>query len=323
MFNFLFKTHSASRTAFCISDYSYSVVTLAADNTILTKAYRTFTPETLPTMAKTLAEDAENLDLIGQKSLMVLCPNQYQLVMVDAVDVPEQNMAKALKWQLKGLIDYPLNDIALDAFLVPPHGVAKQQKKAFVAVTPLSKLRTKLALFEAAYIDISEVSIAELTLQAICTRMSNPKQAPLIVLSLNEETCQLQIFYQELLYLVRPLQVPLAASENDPAAVKNILLEIQRSMDYCLTTLKIPEPQQILFTPGFHQYPHVVEFIRNEQLKPVTIIDLNSIITFSQPLDFNEQHALFYSIGAAMGPLIPGVALTNDSLTTEEQPFEH
>lgn len=299
MFNLPFKTHNASRTAFCVSDNSYSVVTLAADNRLISKAYRSFTTETLPTMAKTLADDAENLDLIGQKSVMVLCPKQYQLVMVDAVDVPEHNMAKALKWRLKGLIDYSLNDIAFDAFLVPPHGVAKQQKKAFVAVTPLSKLKAKLALFESAYIDIAEVGIAELALQAICARLPNTANAPIIVLSLDNENCQLQIFYETQLFVVRSLQVPVV-QDSDAAAEKNILLEIQRSMDYCLTTLKIPEPQQILFTPGFHQHQHVVEFIQHEQPKPVTIIDLNAIMTLSHPLTFTEQQEIFYSVGAAM-----------------------
>ncbi len=300
MFEFKFKIKSTTQTAFCMTDTSYSVATLGEDNRLLLHEYHEFTGKTTPTLADSLIADAKRLHLIGQKCRLVLTPNQYQLVMMDALDVPETEMAKALKWRLKGLIEYPLNDIAMDAFLVPPHGVAKQQKKAFVAVTPLSKLRAKLALFAAAYIDIVEVGITELALRKICSLIPLKHEAPIIVISLEAKNAQLHIFYNNQLYLVRALQLPINFSDENPDHHRNTLLEIQRSTDYCLVTLKIPEPQGIFFTPGFEKAQYLLGYLKKEQSKPVQLIDLNELLPGPMPLTPQDQHDLFYSIGGAL-----------------------
>lgn len=300
MFEFKFKIKRTTQTAFCMTETSYSIAKLSEDNRLLLHEYREFTSKSTPTMAESLMMDAKRLHLIGQKCRLVLTPNQYQLVMMDALDVPEIEMAKALKWRLKGLIEYPLNDIALDAFLVPPHGVAKQQKKAFVTVTPLSKLRAKLALFEAAYIDIAEVGITELALGNICSLIPVNHDAPIIVISLETKNAQLHIFYHHQLYLVRTLQLPIHLAEDNPDYHHHMLLEIQRSIDYCLVTLKIPEPQCMFFTPGFDQAKYLLDYLRQEQTKPIQVIDLNALLSLAEPLTPKDQQDILYSVGAAL-----------------------
>lgn len=300
MFEFKFKIKSTTQTAFCLTETSYSVVTMSTDNRLLLHEYHEFTAKTTPTLAESLIADAKRLHLIGQKCRLVLTPNQYQLVMMDTVDVPETEMAKALKWRLKGLIEYPLNDIAMDAFSIPPHGVAKQQKKAFVAVTSLSKLREKLALFEAAYIDIAEVGITELALEKICALIPLQHNAPIIVISLEAKNAQLHIFYNSQLYLVRVLQLSINFSDENPDHHRSTLLEIQRSIDYCLVTLKIPEPQGIFFTPGFGEAKYLLEYLKVEQTKPIQLIDLNALLSLTEPLTPKDQQDMFNSVGGAI-----------------------
>lgn len=253
----------------------------------------------LETMANTLADDAKEQHWIGASCNLILAPQQYQLVVMDALDVPEADRAKALKWHLKGLIEYPLNDIALDVFMAPSNNHSKQQK-VFVAVTPLSKLRTKLALFESACIDINEVGIAELALRQICTFLPNPQGAPMMVLSLEKEHCQLHVFYHHQLYLVRTLKKVEPIAKEGSSEMENMLLEIQRSIDYCLVTLRIPEPQRIVFTPGFYKTKSVLDYLKKEQKKPIDVIDLNSLLALNTPLTPELQHHLFYSIGGAL-----------------------
>lgn len=315
MFEFKFNIKRSTQTAFCMTDTSYSVVTLGEDNRLLQHEYHDFTAKTTPILADSLIADAKRLHLIGQKCRLVLTPNQYQLVMMDALDVPEAEMAKALKWRLKGLIEYPLNDIAMDAFLVPPHGVAKQQKKAFVAVAPLSKLRAKLALFEAAYVEIVEVGITELALGKICSLIPLAYKAPIIVISLEAKNTQLHIFYNGELYLVRALQLPINFSDENPEHLHNTLLEIQRSVDYCMVALKLPEPQGIFFTPGFDKAKYLLAYLKQEQTKPVQLIDLNELLSLSEPLTPKDQQNIFYSVGGAL--TIPEV--TTPLINQEEQ----
>lgn len=300
MFEFKFINKNTAQTAVCMTDTSYSIVTIGSDNTLLLQAYREFTPKSTPGLPESLIADAKQFHLIGQSCQLILTPSQYQLVMMDALDVPEKDMAKALKWRLKGLIDYPLNDIAIDAFMVPPHGVALQQKKAFVAVTVLSKLRAKLALFESAYLDVSGVSIAELAIQKVCALMPLKHQAPIILINLDDKGAQLLVFYNHNLYLVRPLHLPADLSKESPEHYHHTLLEIQRSIDYCLLTLKLPEPQAIFLSPGFEDAQPLMNYLSQEQSKPIQLVDLNALLHLSTPLAGKLQQALFYSVGGAL-----------------------
>jgi MSHA biogenesis protein MshI len=298
MFDFKFK--KSAQTAVCLTDTSYSIISMSSDNKLLFEVSRSFSPKSTTTIAESLIADARQFNLIGQSCKLVLPPSQYQLLMMDALDVPEKDMAKALKWRLKGLMDYPLNDIVVDAFLVPPHGVAQQQKKAFVAVTLFSKLREKIAWFESAYIDVSEVSIAELAIKKICALMSFKHQSPIILINLEGKNGQLLVFFNDNLYLVRPLQLPANLSIDDSEYHQRTLLEIQRSIDYCLLTLKLPEPQAIVLSPGFEVAKSLVTYLQQEQSKPLQLLDLNTLFSITPVMSAQEQQNMLYSVGGAL-----------------------
>ena len=131
-----------------LSEQGYSLVTLGSGQKIHCCAHQHFDEANIDLMAKAIAQDVERYHLIGQPCQVILAPGLYQLLLMDALEVPEEEMAKALRWHLKGMIDYPLNDIAVDMFLVPPHGSGGMRKRVFVAVTPQSALMNKLALLE-------------------------------------------------------------------------------------------------------------------------------------------------------------------------------
>ena len=316
---FTLNRQNTNQIAFFLGDSSYSMASMNADNQLLRHVSHTFTKKTIATMGDVLASDVAELHLTGQSCRLILAPNLYQLVLMDALNVPEAEMAKALKWNLKGLIEYPLDDIAMDAFLVPPHGVSNQQKKAFVAVTPLSKLREKLALFDAAYLSIAEVSIAALALKNLCTLIPDFNEGVSLVMSLDQDHCQLHVFYQNALYLVRALPVSATLLRDNPAHQEATLLEIQRSTDYCLSALKLPEPRRICFTPEFHQATHLIEYLQKEQTKPVYLMDLNHLLPLKTPLGAAEQERLFYSIGGALHE----VEETSPSLDNLEERESH
>jgi hypothetical protein len=83
------------------------------------------------------------------------------------------------------------------------------------------------------------------------------------------------------------------------SASQEIMLEIQRSIDYCLMELKLPEPKQILFTPNFYQAQDLFSFLQEAIAKEVHLLDVNSFFT-SKPLEPDSMAKAFYAIGGAM-----------------------
>ncbi len=299
MFGLTLKSRTGKVVACCLGDNNYSIVAVQDNKKLLFSIWREFEdkPEL---MAKSFIDDIERLKLIGARCRVVLAPGQYQLLLMDALDVPEDDMAKALRWRLKGLVEYPLNDVAVDAFVVPPHGVVGQRKKVFVAVTLLSVLKKKLDMMESAYLEVDSVGIGELALRNLLELVPNQQAEPVIAISLEKGLCQLQILYRNQLYLVRELAIDQKLiAENDPQS-HDILLEIQRSVDYCLSELKLPEPKQIIFTPSFYHAENLMQFLRDELSKEVILLNLADYLEMDPPLTLKEQQDCFYSIGGAL-----------------------
>ena len=47
-----------------------------------------------------------------------LAAEQYNLLLIDAPDVPEEELSEAIKWRVKDLISQPIEDVIVDSFFV-------------------------------------------------------------------------------------------------------------------------------------------------------------------------------------------------------------
>ncbi|AUH71956.1 hypothetical protein [Legionella sainthelensi] len=282
-----------------LSDSGYSLVGLADNQSILFCEEHHFTEPSPVLLAKCLEQDINKHHLVGRSCQVILSPDLYQLLLVDMPEIPENELSKALRWQLKGLVDYPLNDIVVDAFAVPPHGAGGKRKKAFVAVTLQSALLHKVSLMESCLLNITAVSISELALSKLLSLQPISTETPIIVISSNDENCQHHLYYMGDLYLFRTLPLNKTITQPHSSANQDILLEIQRTIDYCLMELKLPEPKQIFFTPSFYKATALFTYLQAELNKEVRLLDINSFFT-SKPIDPEIMEKVFYAIGGAL-----------------------
>lgn len=300
MFGMTFSAKNKLNLAYYLSEKHYGIAAVSDNKTLLFTEQRSISENTPDVVGKLLTSDNERLNLLGKRCSLILGRGAYQLIQMDAPDVSEEEMAKALRWRLKGLVDYPLNDIAIDAFLVPPHGVGKQRKKAFVAATLLSALAAKTVLFETAYLMVKHISIPEMALRNILSLLPDPCPDPIVVISMEEDHCQMQILKQNQFYLIRDLNVTRTTFEETSAETEFFLQEIRRSIDYCLGELKLPEPAMIYFTPGFYKSEKALQSIQQQLGKEVKLIDLNHCLAIDPPLPLGDQQDVFYAVGGAI-----------------------
>jgi MSHA biogenesis protein MshI len=289
--------------ACCLSDTGYSMAVITDNKQVQCDYSRVFNESTISQLPQALAKDVDRFNIIGEKCQLILLPGQYQLLLMDAADVPEAEMAKALRWSLKGLSDYDLDDAAIDAFMVPsPEG--DSQKKAMIAITPLSLLNQKRALLESAFLDANVASIAEMALGNLFSLMF-PEQLekdsePMLVVSLYESVRKVHLLHNHTFYLIRELTPGESPVENEPVEMINIIFELERSIDYCLNKLNLPEPKQVFFTPAFHQAVSFFKTIEEKLKLSANIIDLNDYLDIEGKPDLQKQQGMFYSITGAI-----------------------
>ncbi len=287
-----------------VTDRGYSLAVVENNKQVLFSQNSVNTANPTENM-RHLAKDIERLDLIAHNCSLVLLPGQYQLIVMDALNIPEAEMIKALRWNLKGLSDYDLEDVAIDTCPVPM-SASDAQKKMFVAITPLTKLNETRTLFETAFLNINHVTIAEMALKnllsLIYSKQALSAETPLILLSTCNTMRKLHIFYQNMFYLIRelpPNKVDAVATE-EPAELNNIFFEIERSIDFFVNQLNLPDPKYLFFTPGFYRSLNFIQAMGTKLSLTVEMIDLNHYLDIQPALSIEKQHEVFYSIIGAL-----------------------
>lgn len=289
-----------------LSEMGYSLAGVKENSEVVFHSAQFFNDPSAATIRQALEKDVDRLNILAQDCHLILLPEQYQLILMDALNVPDAEMAKALRWNLKGLSDYDLDDVALDFCLVPYHG--EGEPKAFVSLTPQTALNEKCALLESVFLNVKTVTIADMVLRNILPLMDGrdpvEQAGPIIILSLCKTVRKLHIVYNGLFYLIRELTHVHMGIGQEPPELSNLAFEIGRSIDFCINQLNLPEPKHIFFTPGFYKVVDELPPLGEEIGLGVSMLDLNAYLRIEPKLSLEQQYETFYSItGALATPL--------------------
>lgn len=167
----------------------------------------------------------------------LLKPGEYQLLQVEAPAVPPAELKSAIRWRLKDLLDYHVDDATIDVLDVPPEGAANARGHAMFAVAARNELiASRIKLFEEARIPLSVIDIPETAQRNIAALYEEDKRG-LALLYLDSNSSLLTVNYRGELYLARRLevgfdQIARQAGEAREEVFARIQLELQRTLDH-------------------------------------------------------------------------------------------
>ncbi|TMG72271.1 MAG: agglutinin biogenesis protein MshI [Betaproteobacteria bacterium] len=108
----------------------------------------------------------------------LLEPADYQILMVEPPKVPADELKAAIRWKIKDLIEYHIDDATVDVFEVRGEGEAKGTAKAMYAVaTPNEVVQKRIALFEEASVPLKVIDIPEMAQRNIAGLFESPDKA--------------------------------------------------------------------------------------------------------------------------------------------------
>ncbi len=237
--------------------------------------------------------------LVNATAHLIFEHSQYQLLMTDALDVERAELANALKWKVKDLLEYRVSDVLVDAFLVPPHGNANNLKKAFVAASSLSEVKRLQDIFKQHLFALTEVSIALLAERNLLSLLPSHKSTDILV-SFCENYCYISLVLKGDVYFVRKLlnQGTSSLLEFNEEGSCELLLELQRSIDYCVSNLKLPEVKRIIFPYIFSEHFDALNAIKKLLSQEVILIDVNDYLELGSTLSKDNQVRCWYALGA-------------------------
>ncbi|MEW6314269.1 MAG: agglutinin biogenesis protein MshI [Pseudomonadota bacterium] len=237
----------------------------------------------------------------------LLNPGEYQMLLVEAPNVPPAELKSAIRWRVNDMLDYHVDDATMDVLDIPADKNAPSRQHSMYAVVARNEiLQKREALFEEAKIPLAVIDIPEMAQRNIAACVEQEGRA-LALLSFDEEGGLLTFTSGGELYLARHLEIGFkqlrdADEELQRQFFERVTLEVQRSLDHfdhqyhylALGNLVIaPLPAGIALR----------DYLADNLYMPVEMLDLGAALDFSavpQLAEAEQQVQAFYVLGAAL-----------------------
>jgi MSHA biogenesis protein MshI len=232
-------------------------------------------------------------------TVSVLDPAGYRLLLVEAPDVPADELRAAVRWRVKDLIDFHIDDAVIDVFEMPPHARGGPQRMMYAVTAKAEAVKREIERVEGAGLKLDVVDIPELSLRNIATLLESDRGAALLYLS--ERRSTLLLVRQGVLYLARHMETGVAtlaeAGELRSDLVAGLALEVRRSLDYFESHYEQTSIPQ-LHVCGLE--PADREAIGRELGLAVREVDVAALFETDDVLSAELQRLVLPAIGAAL-----------------------
>lgn len=185
----------------------------------------------------------------------VLSRQAYQLQLVEKPNVPAEELLAAVRWRLKDLIDFSLDEAVVELLEMPRNANAGSASMAYAVVTRHSEVMRQIDVMQRADLKMDVIDIPELCMRNIAILL--PEDAyGVAFLHFTEECGYLTITRKGVLYLTRRLKTgrrELTAPADDFTSqerIAGIALEVQRSLDYYESHFDCQPITEIALGPG-------------------------------------------------------------------------
>ncbi len=187
--------------------------------------------------AAALEKVCKEAQLDASRFTTLLSANEYQILMVDAPNVPVDELKTAIRWKIKDSLSYHIDDATIDVLQIPSHKYGSDRPQSLYAVAASNEtVRRRIGLFEKARMDLNVIDIPEMAQRNIAALFETEARG-LVLLSFSDDGALLTITCDGELFLARRIDITLGQLQDADEALRQqyvdrVVLEAQRSLDY-------------------------------------------------------------------------------------------
>jgi MSHA biogenesis protein MshI len=226
----------------------------------------------------------------------------YGLYQVAPPSVPDEELREAVRWQVKDLIDFPLEEAVVDVFRVTTDNRRDGAKTAYVVAARQALVGACARLMRQARLRIQVIDIPELALRNLaCLLPEEPRGVALLYLAPHRGV--IVVSRGGRLQLARDIPFGtelLSGVGNMPDDPWELLaLDIQRSLDFYESTFRQTPVAALALVPPARPLPDLAEALQSRLSTVVKRYDLAEALHCEGPLPEHAERCVL-AIGAAL-----------------------
>jgi len=193
--------------------------------------------ETGAVSAASLEKLRREADIGDHDVTTLMAPGEYQMLLVEAPNVPVDEMKTAVRWKIKDGLNFHIDDATVDMVRIPAGKYASGRPQSLYAIAAANGIiQERIRLFEQAKIELDVIDIPEMAQRNIAALFERDDRA-LVVLAFDDYGGLMTFTAGGELYLSRRIEISvgqlLDANENLRQQYRDrVETELQRSLDY-------------------------------------------------------------------------------------------
>ncbi len=237
----------------------------------------------------------------------LLRAGEYQMQLIEAPNVPAEEMKAAVRWKLKDLLDYPVDGATLDVADVPTDKSGSGHSHYLYAVSARNEqIARNMKVFHDARFPLDAIDVPEMAQRNIARLYEQPGRG-LAMLVFDEHGGLLTFTSGGELYMARQTDITLGqlstlSPDTQQHTLDRLVLELQRSLDHFDRQFSYITVARLLLAP-LPAGLGVQEYLAEGLYLPVETLDLNEVMDFPGAPELNEPERQSFHlqlIGAAL-----------------------
>jgi len=251
--------------------------------------------------AATLTRLRRDLQLDRCRCTTVLKSGDYQIIQVEAPNVLPNEMKNAVRWRIKDMIDFPVDEATVDSVSIPGSDAAAGRAAQLLAVTARNQVIAAVVKpFNDADIPLEIIDVPEFAQRNIA-RYLEPDGSGVALLSLDDRGGLLTFTRGGELYQHRRIDVTLASlrgaspGEGEGAELRmelegpyeRLAVELQRSLDHFDRQFPRVAVAKLVVTP-VPGADKLRGYLGNRLDLPVELLYLSEVMDFPDIVELHE-----------------------------------
>lgn len=243
---------------------------------------------------------------LGKADCHTVMPvGSYSLLLIEAPEVPPDELRAAVRWRIRELIDFHIDDAVLDVFDAPASGARGTKTHLYVVVSRSNDVKQLADRLQDAGVGLSVIDIPELALRNIAAQLPEDAQG-VALLYFGAQRGLIALCRNQMLYLARTLdigqaRIQEAVTDGQTAGLFDALaLEVQRSLDYYDRHFQQAPITHLVIAPLSESVPELVESLRANLGLQARMLDLAEVVDGADTLAPGDASRCLLAIGAAL-----------------------
>lgn len=250
---------------------------------------------------KVLTRLAADHGLKRARCTTLLAHNDYSLLVTEAPEVEAGELKTALRWRVKDLIDFPVDEATIDVFDVPGTAVSGRAREMYAVAARNPAVQRQVDLLTRCGVNLDIIDIPEMAQRNLAALLAVDERG-VVLLSFTAHTGLMTLTKNGELYLSRHLDVGLELLRTADASghLGRIVLEVQRSLDYFENHFRTAPINHLVLSPSARNIPGLAAYLGSNLSVKVEVMDLGQLLDYATTTPAELETVGLATLGAAL-----------------------